>query len=571
MISVNWTLAEPPTLRLAEDRDRPAIYRLRHDVYANELRQHPANDRGMLSDGLDAFNEYVVMMIGDELVGIVSITPPGNGRYSVDKYVRREDLPFPCDDGLYEVRILTVAEQYRASSIGLVLMHGALRFVESRGGERIMAIGRDEIFGLYCQIGFASHGRPIRSGAVAFELMSAPVAAIREHADAMQESLDLAHVGVTWALPFAKADEEPCFHGGQFFDRVGVDFETLERRDEIVNADVLDAWFPPAPGVIATLHEHLDWILRTSPPTRCEGMVAAIAAARGIPVESVVPGAGSSDLMFASLPVWLTPESRVLILDPMYGEYAFILEERIGCRVDRLTLRREQSYDVDLALLRERATAGYDMIVLVNPNSPTGRHVPREALEAVLRDVPVTTRVWIDETYVDYVSSAQSLERFAVTTPNVVVCKSMSKVYALSGARAAYLCAPPALASALRQSLPPWAVGLPGQVAAVKALADCEYYAGRWRETADLRHGLGEGLRALAIDVVPGVANFLLCHLPVGGLTAADLIAACSRDDVFLRDVSSMGTSVGADTFRVAVKDAPTNARVLASIDRALG
>jgi len=46
---------------------------------------------------------------------------------------------------------------------------------------------------------------------------------------------------------------ETCFHGGAFFDAVGDEFDDLERRHRIINADVLDAWFPPSPGVIEAL------------------------------------------------------------------------------------------------------------------------------------------------------------------------------------------------------------------------------------------------------------------------------------------------------------------------------
>src|SRR5204863_2860682 len=98
--------------------------------------------------------------------------------------------------------------------------------------------------------------------------------------------------------------------------------------------------------------------------------------------------------------------------------------------------------------------------------------------------------VWLDETYVDYISAAESLETFAAASRNVVVCKSMSKVYALSGARAAYLCGPAPLLEELRALTPPWAVGLVGQVAAVAALQDPDYYAARYAETRRLREQL---------------------------------------------------------------------------------
>src|SRR6266850_1229630 len=178
------------------------------------------------------------------------------------------------------------------------------------------------------------------------------------------------------------------------------------------------------------------------------------------------------------------------------------------------TLSHRDLYQLDLDRLVAALSDGYDLVVLVNPNSPTGRHVPRERLEAVLRRAPAATRVWIDETYVEYAGVGQSLERFAAHSENLIVCKSMSKVYALSGARAAYLCAGPHQLEELRAITPPWVVSLPAQVAAVRALQDPEYYAARYRETGALREELADQLRSLSWEVVPGIANFLLCHLP---------------------------------------------------------
>src|SRR5437764_8625693 len=89
-----------------------------------------------------------------------------------------------------------------------------------------------------------------------------------------------------------------CFHGGSFFEAIGERFDDLTRRHDVVNADVLDAWFPPAPSVLSVLQHHLDWLARTSPPVAAAGLEAAVAAARGLAEESVLVGAGSSDLIF---------------------------------------------------------------------------------------------------------------------------------------------------------------------------------------------------------------------------------------------------------------------------------
>jgi histidinol-phosphate/aromatic aminotransferase/cobyric acid decarboxylase-like protein len=354
-----------------------------------------------------------------------------------------------------------------------------------------------------------------------------------------------------------------CFHGGAFFSAIGENFDTLERNRSIIAADVLDAWFAPAPAVIEALTDHLPWLLRTSPPTHCAGLIETIAEARGVAPENILPGAGSSDLIFRAMREWLTPASRVLILDPTYGEYAHVLEKVIGCPVARFPLRRDEGYEVSLRRLHVVLRGEWDLVVLVNPNSPTGRHIPRGAMEEMLREIPATTRVWVDETYVDYAGADESLERFAAGTKNIYVCKSMSKVYALSGARVAYLCGPRSELEPLRAITPPWVVGLPSQVAAVRALQSPGYYAARYAETHRLRETLAEDLTALGWDMVPGIANFLLCHLPSRGPAAAEIVSAARERGLYVRDAGAMGAQLGAHALRLAVKDEVTNRRMV--------
>ena len=82
--------------------------------------------------------------------------------------------------------------------------------------------------------------------------------------------------------------------------------------------------------------------------------------------------------------------------------------------------------------------------------------------------------IWVDETYINYLPDAVSLEPSVRSLPELVVCKSMSKCYALSGLRVAY--AVSQNMATLRRYIPPWAVSLPGQLAAVAALRNEAYY-----------------------------------------------------------------------------------------------
>jgi histidinol-phosphate/aromatic aminotransferase/cobyric acid decarboxylase-like protein len=259
------------------------------------------------------------------------------------------------------------------------------------------------------------------------------------------------------------------------------------------------------------------------------------------------------------------------VLDPMYGEYQHVLEQVIGAKVGRFTLLPPDGFAIDVEALKREAAQGYDMVLLVNPNNPTGRQLPRADLLRVIAAVPASTRVWVDETYTDYAGPDQTIEAHAAASANVIVCKSLSKVFGLSGARAAYLCGPAALIADVRKITPPWAVSLPAQMAAIAALNDPDYYRARWRETHELRTALADELRGLGFEVFDGVINSVLCRVPQGAPSAHDLVMACRERGVFIRDCSTISTVLAERWVRVAVKDAATNRRILGAIAGALG
>jgi len=562
-------------LRVATPEDLEWIHELRHRVYAQELGQHGVDPSGRLRDGLDGDNVYLVAARGTARIGFVSLTPPWLGRYALDKYLTRDELPLLTENDLFEVRILTVEPRWRATAAALLLMYAALRWIASRGGRRVVAMGRTELLDMYLAAGLRPVGRTVHSGALTFEVLTGSVTELTKVAmDRYAPMLARLRSEVDWRLDVAFAPgPDGCEHGGASFSAIGPDFRSLDRRHHVVAADVLDAWFPPAPGVRAALTADPGWAARTSPPTGAEGLVAEIATARALPTETLAVGAGSSDLIFRAFGQWLTPESRVLLMDPGYGEYAHVTERVIGCRVDRFRLRREEGWRIDPDRLSAAVSTGrYDLVVVVNPNNPTGRHTPAAELRSLIAAAPARTRWWIDEAYLGYVDLGQSLADLAATDPRVVVCSSLSKMYALSGMRAAYLVAEPTTAARIRRWTPPWPVSLPAQLAAVAALRDPAHYSDCWLRTHALRRQLAAELAELddSVTVEESVANFLNVTLPSGGPSAAQLVNECRRHDVYLRDLSPLSPEYQGRTVRIAVKDTAENARIVAACRAAL-
>ena len=557
------TRRSPLVISLADDRDkhRLAIYSIRHDVYGRELRQHAENADGMLRDRLDDVNTYIVATESRSVVGFVAVTPPNAYGYSLDKSFDRTATGLRFDHGLYEVRLLTVVEAFRHTQLAALLMYAALRLVESRGATTIAAIGRLELLRLYERVGLCRRSPRAQAGAVTYELMSAEVENLR--ASQWESVIQRMQRSVEWRLPGVSYRIQSVITAARSGNAWGISSRasSIETRLSVPTCSthgstrtVCDPAFVREPAVASqdlAAHPRRLYDPDNRQHTRSTGAEHR-AWCRVV----------GSDLSFVST------SDYALDADPDPRSDVRRIRSRAG-ECDRCEGSSAQVETRAAGPPRCRTADGatWTRIRLGGARESEQSHRPprgpRSRIEALNAAHP-RTRVWIDETYIDYVGSLQSLEGYAASSSQVFVCKSMSKVYALSGVRAAYLVGPERLISELRQLRPPWAVSLPAHIAACEALRATDYYEAKWQETHALREELQQGLSRLGWDVTSGCANFLLCHLPASGPRAPAVIDAARARGVFIRNVESMGTSLGARAVRVAVKNQATNARTLA-------
>jgi histidinol-phosphate/aromatic aminotransferase/cobyric acid decarboxylase-like protein len=222
---------------------------------------------------------------------------------------------------------------------------------------------------------------------------------------------------------------------------------------------------------------------------------------------------------------------------------------------------REERLDRLTRALFEEAPS---FAILVHPNNPTGSYFTRDQLCELADSFP-STRFIIDETYVEYIGRAHSVESEVARRDNVFVLKSMSKVYALSGARVAYLAGPPKTVAALRAHLPPWAVSLPAQIAAAEALRDPGYYEQRYAETRQLADACVTDCRS-ACDLEIRKTG-LPCYLvdAQSRSEAVRIINELKSADIFVRDCASFGSEMQS-VVRITVRSAVENARILSAL-----
>lgn len=512
------------SLAYADDPIREHIYRARYEVYAHEPDEHPHPDcDSKLQDSTDAYNVYVVATCRGVLQGFVAITPPG-----FHKDLQRHGVE-PAHAGSHELRLLTVLPGCRGRGIGSALVFAAARYVAASGGTHLEALVRADAAAACVARGMDTVGH------------DAEFVHVRARPEDLRASCGS---GIVWNLPFEMRGTSACAHGG----------ERLEVDHAGIHADVLDAWFPPAPAVIQAVTAHPNDI-RVTPPAHARELLDTLEATRGLKPSHVLLGAGASDLIYRCFFTWLGPQSRVLLLDPTYAEYDHVLRA-IGCRVTKMHLDASNGY----ALTPQLVPPGeFDLVVLCNPNSPTGVW---SDLGPVLDKFATRTRVWVDETYLEY-SGKESLEALVETRPNLVICKSMSAAYALSGLRVGYVYAHPVLLDAVRARSPPWPVSRVAQRAAIAALRSPEYYADHYGETHVLRGKLEDFLRKLEWTVVPGAcANFVMAR-PPSYVAARDIVESCAKSAVYLRLVDD-------HTVRIAVKGHSTQKKLMAAIEEAV-
>ncbi|MHB8770957.1 MAG: cobyric acid synthase [Syntrophales bacterium] len=300
------------------------------------------------------------------------------------------------------------------------------------------------------------------------------------------------------------------------------------------------------------------------PDPECTELVRAFTERFGCPADDVLMGNGETELLHL-LPRVLG-KGRALIPVPSYSDYATVCE-LAGLTVEPLPLREERGFAPDLAEI-EGALHGDELLILGQPNNPTGALVPAAELRELALRRPATA-VIVDEAFVD-LSDGESLlagERPA----NLIVLRSFTKMYAIPGLRLGAVVAERNIIRRLRALAPPWSVNTLAQAVGAAALADAAFVETTRRFVSARRGELSVALGVIpGLFVYPGTANFLLCRIDRGDVAAPELARRLLSDGIAIR-VCDNFAGLDGRFFRVAVRTAEENGRLCASLRKALG
>lgn len=251
------------------------------------------------------------------------------------------------------------------------------------------------------------------------------------------------------------------------------------------------------------------------PDMRYRRLCKAIGEHYRVPAEFVIPGNGAADLIWRVAAI--KKGEQALITAPTFSEYEAALSAN-GCEVRRHILLRESGFAVTEDILDE-ITPDLGVLILCNPNNPTGKTVERELLLKILERCQVCgVLLCVDECFNDFLDdpNGNSLRDQLSRYDDLVIFGALTKIYAIAGLRMGFaLCADRGLREQLWTAGQSWPVSIVAEEAAIAAMEEKEYL----RESLSLVHSerqrMKEALEAESFEVIGGEANYLFFYTDI--------------------------------------------------------
>lgn len=286
----------------------------------------------------------------------------------------------------------------------------------------------------------------------------------------------------------------------------------------VIRLDMNESPYPPTPHVRKALAEFAH--TNRYPSFDAGEVRSALAAYSGVPVESLIAGAGLDDVLNTLFHTLFDPGDQLIISEPTFGVYRALAGIHAAETVD-VPLKPGFELDADgvLAAITDRTK----LIIICTPNNPTGNELDPASIDRIVSEAPCV--VAIDEAYWEFAGKTHLglLQKYE----NVVILRTMSKFAGMAGMRVGYGIFPAELLAAVNKVVPAFHnVSVASAVAVKAALEDIDNLNANVAKIKADRDALADSLRE-----IPGVhphessTNFLLIKLPVAAAPVVQQLA----------------------------------------------
>ena len=312
---------------------------------------------------------------------------------------------------------------------------------------------------------------------------------------------------------------------------------------EVVDFSASISPLGPPPGLWEALQQ-VD--LTTSPDPENLELREELSRRLGTPEETILVGNGSTEIIHLLARAFLSPSAgemakSALLLTPTYGEYLGTCRlagaSIFNCNAD-IHPGAASPFSWDMEDVAEHIAAQRAALTFVcNPNNPTGVYLDEPAIRLLAEAADEAGGLLvIDEAYINFVTDRWDSLPMAWGSP-VVVLRSMTKDYALTGLRLGYAVASREVIGRLAAFQPDWSVNSLAQAAGLHALSDDSYLARAREAVQRSKKMLTDRLTESGYTVLPSAANFLLVEADDGRMMREQLL----RRGLVVRDCASFG------------------------------
>lgn len=287
----------------------------------------------------------------------------------------------------------------------------------------------------------------------------------------------------------------------------------------------------------------------------------SIARAEGLSSEQVrLTNGGAEAIFLAAALLAKQGLRRAVVVQPTFCEYERACRH-YGIDVQHLALQSGR-FELDEVQGLE-AVRSADAVFLCRPNNPTGTLIERGQIESMLEvGKRHGTMLVVDEAFVDFVSPDERLTPLLASYDNLLLLRSMTKLYAVPGLRLGYLLGVASTVRRIAELQLPWSVNALAASLVAPLLEDHEY-RGRLQDWLEIeRPWLQAKLMALGLRVVPSRANFLLLQDRTQAQAAPLLLEHLARSGLLARHTHNFIGLNGA-WLRVAVRTRQENTQLL--------
>lgn len=290
-------------------------------------------------------------------------------------------------------------------------------------------------------------------------------------------------------------------------------------------------------------------------------LIAKVAERAGVEQNQVVLGNGSNDVLDLIARVFLAPGRSAVFAQHAFAVYP-LATLSTGAE---LIATPAKNYGHDLAAMRAAIRPDTRIVWIANPNNPTGNFLPYAEVRAFLESVPKEVVVVLDEAYNEYIPASERVDTAGWLTefPNLVICRTFSKIYGLAGLRVGYALASAEVADLMNRVRQPFNVNNLALAGALAALDDHEFLQASYELNRAGMAQIVAALERLNLEYIPSYGNFVTFRAGDGAAVNQKLL----KQGVIVRPIGGYGLP---EWLRVTIGTERENARFIEALEKAL-